>query len=147
MCNLYLRELAELDDETLTLGIISRILAHPSDRYYILLLDIMPGAISDFSTRRVYEALLALPLSHTTPIFDATDCLNISIADTDALDVVRKARECGHPYGLVDFVQCLLEFRSRSILRQLDELAEEANQAWLEATELDQQADADDMPW
>lgn len=147
MGNLYLRDLSELDEETLVLGIISRILAHPSDRYFLLLLDIEPSAFRDFSTRRVYEALLALPYSHTTPVFDITECLNISITDTDALDVVRRARECGHPYGLVDFVQCLLEFRSRSLLLQLDELAEEANQAWLEATEQDQQADADDMPW
>lgn len=140
--------LADLPTDVLEKGIVARILAYPSDRYLLALLDFDPSSCFETLTaRRVYSACLQnISTSRTEPVLNPAEVLNLSESDLSALDYLHRAIDGGCPYGVADLVRCCLELRERNRDRRLEEQANEANEAWLLAT-IDDLEDADDVEW
>jgi hypothetical protein len=147
----YLRELSDVSQEDLELGIISRILAHSSDICFLFLARLEPSDFLDGTARRVYVGLLSLPLCHKADASADAECL-FSAEDTNALELIRKARggANGYPFGVEDLMLCVRELHERQVIRRLNEEAyDRADEAFLReiAEELEAQEDIDEMPW
>jgi hypothetical protein len=123
--NAYAVSIPELDQDALEAGLIARILAVPSDYFFLYtLLQISPDCFEDFTARRVYSACVqAITSSRAERISKPINPLeDLTIGETDeaALSYIRKAIEGGFPCdGFVP--HCLLELRDRRLLRRLAE--------------------------
>jgi hypothetical protein len=144
----YAVSIPEIDQATLEAGLIARILAVPSDYFFLYtLLRITPDCFQGFTARRVYSACVQsianVRADQVTRPVNPVEDLNISETD-EALSYIRKAIQGGYPAD--DFVAiCLLELRDRSLLRRLAE-QEPVDEEW-ERISAEYADDPDEMPW
>lgn len=147
--NAYTVSIPELDQETLEAGLIARILAVPSDYFFLYrLFRISADFFQDFTARRVYlacaQALANTRADQVTRPVNPMDDLNISETDDEALSFIRKAIRGGFPAD-ESVAACLLELRDRCLLRRLAE-QEPVDEEW-ERLSAEYTDDPNEMPW
>jgi hypothetical protein len=138
--------LSELDQETLELGTIARLLASPSDLFLYTLMNITPACYRDPVARRVFSGVVqGILSSYTHRASIPVEKLNFGDTDALAIGLIRRAVAGGYPC-MHSLAPCLLELHDRCMLAQLEDEME-LDQEWERISqEYVPDDDSDDMP-
>lgn len=130
------KELQDLDTDTLMAGIINRLMSNMPERYQVIWLR-----PSDFVTNpaaaRVFIFVMAYPGNTVRLTLGDVACEFSNRADFDAVQYAEtELKASGQPFSIVDLIQCSVLLHDRTLIsRYNDEDGERATQAWVDAVE------------
>ncbi len=130
------KELQDLDSDTLMAGIINRLMSNMPERCHVLWLR--PSDFANNPTAaRVFLLVMAYPghAARLTPSEVAHECSNR--ADFEAVRYIEtELRSSGQPFSAADLIQCSLLLHDRSLISRYNQAdGERATQAWVDSVE------------
>ena len=132
---MVIKDLADLDLDTLEAGIINRLACHLTERAFVVHV-LTPSEFSNSEASRTYAAIIGLPFSVEQCACHKIEALLGQRADSGALEYLSRAEKFGMPASLKDLMACALIVHDRSVIcRYNDEDGVRATQAWVDSIE------------